>query len=505
MKNNLKRILSVLVASMMLVSFATACNNTTDKDDSSSSKDDTSSSSKDDSSSEEEDTPVEAPTVKMIAVGTGMPTNYTSWQEKTNAYLEENYNLKADVEIVSWADWDSRRSVVVNTGAEGYDLVFTNNNTFLSDVNLGVFADITDKIEPNMPGVMELYPSYMWEAVTVGGSVYGVPTYKDISSSEYIVYDVAMLEAVDMVEEAKNIHSLTDLTPIVKAVSEHLGGPSYPIHQNAGQMQLHYTLERFITNEIPVVLDKTSQTVLCALEAPVIVEQLNTIHEWYEAGYVNSDAAVLGESQHYKPISLSTGWSTAAQTVWGPQMNCEAVAYQYGESVVGTASILGSANCVTAGSKNQDAALQLLEVLNTDTYARDLFFYGEEGVNWDYTDAGRVHKNNTDWTMAGYTQATFFNVTPTDDVEINQWDEVKVLNEGAEASPILGFSFDSTGLENQVANVVEVWGRWQSEVYTGTLDPKEVLPQVIEELNAAGMQDIIEAGQTQVDAFIAAK
>ena len=61
----------------------------------------------------------------------------------------------------------------------------------------------------------------------------------------------------------------------------------------------------------------------------------------------------------------------------------------------------------------------------------DLFYYGEEGVNFEYTADGRVHKINNDWALAGYTQGSFFTVTTLDTDEFNQWDEVKALNEAA--------------------------------------------------------------------------
>ncbi len=495
MKTNLKRILSILCVAALLLTTVVACQKTESDSDSA--------SNSDSDSSEESSEPT---LVTMIAVGGGMPSNYDAWQTQVNDYLTENYNLQVDIEIVAWADWDSRRSVIVNTGAEGYDIVFTNNNTFLSDVSLGVFADISDLLEDNIPGILEMSPDYIWEAVSVNDGIYGVPTYKDISSTRYVVYDEAMLDAVDMWEEAAAAYEFADLTPIVTAISEYIDGPAFIMNQNSAGFTEHYTLERLVTNEMPIVYDQTTGLVGNLLESDIIVEQLTIAHEWYTAGIINSDAAVAAEVQDYSPVKIASGWSTAADTVWGPQMNCEAVAYQLGDTTVSTSSILGSINCITSGSSNKEAALQLLDAINTDVYVRDLFSYGVEGDNWDYTDDGEsVHKNNTDWTMAAYTQGTFFTITPTDDTEINQWDEVRELNENANASDLLGFTFDSTGLEDQIANCTEIWGRWQSEVSTGTIDPAVNLPTIIAELEASGLQDVIDAAQEQVDAFLATK
>ena len=47
----------------------------------------------------------------------------------------------------------------------------------------------------------ELYasvPEDYWKACEVGGRVYGVPTYKDSSQSEYVVWDKAKVEAAGL-------------------------------------------------------------------------------------------------------------------------------------------------------------------------------------------------------------------------------------------------------------------------------------------------------------------
>ncbi len=59
--------------------------------------------------------------------------------------------------------------------------------------------------------------------------------------------------------------------------------------------------------------------------------------------------------------------------------------------------------------------------------------------------------------MAGYTQGTFFNVTQTDDVDFNQWDEVEELNEKATPSEMLGFNLDTSNIETELANCRAVY------------------------------------------------
>ena len=107
--------------------------------------------------------------------------------------------------------------------------------------------------------------------------------------------------------------------------------------------------------------------------------------------------------------------------------------------------------------------------------------------------------------MAGYTQGTFFTVTQQDTDTVNKWDEVKELNENAVPSVLLGFTFDTSNIEDQLSNCTEVWLRYKSEVLTGVRDPKEAVPEIKEELMNAGFQDVLDEAQSQIDEFLANK
>ena len=94
-------------------------------------------------------------TLKWVAVGSGMPSNYDAWLAQINPYLEDKIGVNIDMEVISWGDWDTRRNVIVNTSGE-YDILFTNVNTYNNDVNTGAFLDITDMVKEAAP---ELYAS----------------------------------------------------------------------------------------------------------------------------------------------------------------------------------------------------------------------------------------------------------------------------------------------------------------------------------------------------------
>lgn len=244
-----------------------------------------------------------------------------------------------------------------------------------------------------------------------------------------------------------------------------------------------------------------SKTVVNPLDDEEILSNLDIVRKMYQEGIINGDAPTADDSSKYAMFFVAQGWSGAAKTTWGPNngiANCSAV--QYGNTVVSNTTVRGSINGIYSGCKHPDKALQLLNLVNTDSKVRDWFYYGAEGKDFEYTDDNKVHRLTTDWGMAGYTQGTFFNVTQTDDVDFNQWDEVEELNEKATPSEMLGFNLDTSNIETELANCRAVYEKYYSELFTGAQDPRELVKTIDAELETAGWETIREEAQKQIDA-----
>ena len=139
----------------------------------------------------------EVPTVKIITLGNGQPENYEAWITKLNEYVVEKIGAKLEVECIGWGDWGSRRSVIINTN-EAYDVIFGDSGNLRQDVAVGAYLDITDLLAENAPGLVDLIPGGYWDACRVNGRIYGVPTYKDSSITQYFVWDVEVLKELGL-------------------------------------------------------------------------------------------------------------------------------------------------------------------------------------------------------------------------------------------------------------------------------------------------------------------
>ena len=448
--------------------------------------------------------------LKWVTVGNGMPANYDAWKAAMDAYLEEKIGVHLDMEIIGWGDWDQRRNMIVSTN-EPYDIIFGNNGTFYNDVNMNAFVDLTDLLD-TVPALRDFIPSAYWEACKVNGGLYAVPTYKDSSATFFFVYDEGLAKAAGV--DYMNAHTLQDVEVCLEKMYETetenhpANTPVFYVHKG-GVDAVYGSKYDDISAGCPAIgvsYKNGKPEVVSVFEQDDVKADIATLQDMYKKGYINSDANILTEVPKYNPCGIGQGWPAAADTVWGPNMGiegleCEAV--QWGDTVLSNATVQGSLNSISAACKHPEKALQLLELVNTDSKVRDMLFYGLEGDNFDYTADGKVHKNNSEWSMAGYTQGTFFNVSLLDTETTNQWDEVKAQNESALPSPILGFSMNKEPISDELDAIIAIFTAWRPALMTGA-DPS-ALDNMLSEMKDAGMQNVIDEIQSQIDAWIAAK
>ena len=504
----LKKVLALGMAGVMALSLA-ACGGDTSTSTSGSTSTGTGETSTADG---------EVVNLTWVMVGNGQPSNYDAWLEQINPYLEEKIGVNIDVKVVAWDAWDQRRSTIVNTAGE-YDILFTNTNTYTNDVGIGAFYDITELLPEVAPDLWASIPEDYWDACRVNGQIYAVPTMKDSSISQYVVWDKGAMDAAGY--DGSTMQDLTDpeLTEALgsQELQDYLVANNYPTTawplSNSGATYLTFQYDTMGAGLIAmgVKYNDTEGKVVSIFEQPDIMEYLDLLREWYNAGIINADANVKGEENAYKPAAIAQGWPLAAVTTWGPNMGVEeAVAYQWGPTIVSNDSVRGSLNCISNNCPNPEKALEFLQLVNTDSYVRDLLYYGVQGDDWDYTDETHewVHKNNANWTMAGYTQGSFFTVTPTDDFDFNQYDQVAELNAAAEPSVLLGFSMDTTPVADNLAQCIAIAESYKSELLTGACGdfdtPEEMVADMVAKMNELGFQEIMAEAQRQVDEFLAA-
>ena len=231
---------------------------------------------------------------------------------------------------------------------------------------------------------------------------------------------------------------------------------------------------------------------------------LKHMHKWYSDGLINPDAATTDQGPQWCVLSSGQGFP-GAEVSWASGRGADVYAEPFIGPLYSTTSILGSVNAISAASKYKSEALKYLEFVNTDETMRNLLAYGIEGQDYTMNEDGTITRAENCYSPATYAQASYFTLYPVAPNAADQWDKVEEWNETAESSVLLGFNFDRTNVETQIANCSLVMDRYKKELYTGTRDPEEAVPALYADLEKAGLEDIRAEYQAQVDAFLASK
>lgn len=451
-------------------------------------------------SSEKDDD--ETVTLTWWQIGT-QPRNLEAAVEIMNAYSKEKINVEVDLKFADWGVWQDKISTMVNAG-EAWDIMFTNGGFYNSHVAQGAYADITDSVKTVTPDLYNFIPGTVWPGVTARGRVYGVPTYKDSAQTQYWIWDKELVEEYDL--DVEDLVTLAELDPVLREIQADVypNGEGYIFKIPQGGINghfMHYD-QPSVLEGLGVRYDDETMTVVNVYEQDDIMEDLKILHEWYNDGLVPVDVATLKEAPTGRiAIGSAQAFPGAEAGFAANRDGHEVIMQAWSETVISTGTILGSVNAISVASPYQEEALKYLELVNLDPVFRNMYAYGIEGENFKDNGDGTVTKLNDTWSAPGYSQATFFTMSPIAPNSPDQWTMVKDQMNSAVPSVLLGFVFDPTSVETEIANCKSVLERYKFDLFSGTADPTELVPIIYEEMEKVGYGDLVDELQAQIDAW----
>ena len=254
------------------------------------------------------------PVITWYQVGGGQPKDIEAWNEIVNPYLEKKIGVHLNMQVVDWGSWGDRRTMLVQTN-EDYDIIFTDMSTYVNNISMGAFADLTELIK-DTPGITDLIPEEYLKACMIDGKLYGIPAYKDSSMTNFFVWTKSEVEEYypDYAED----HTLADIDAGLRAVKEGTGVTPLMLNKDGISCIVGNMYDNFGTGlpAIGVSYFDGSNKIVPVFEQEDILEQLRLLHTWYNDGLINSDANTLDSFQGYCSLGVSQGWP-GASVGWG--------------------------------------------------------------------------------------------------------------------------------------------------------------------------------------------
>ena len=538
-----RRIMSLLLASVMTASMLTGCGQ--DASNAGASVSGTPEASQETQKSEESTAPAEKEELVELSfyMNNGPVNDQERILEKANAIIGEKINAKLNLIMVDGSTYAEKMNLMINSG-DAWDLCFTANwggINFFENAAKGAYADLTELIPQYAPETYARIPEGLWDGVKVDGKIYALVNYQQwgVAQRKGFRFRKDIVDELgfdwESVKGMKTIEAMEKIGPFLgEALEKHPEMIGWETSSNYS----------FFANE-PIMWDMEAvgdvatpgwvryddpDTVINQFATDEFAQFCDVMREWYDKGYVRKDGATVKDTTPDRKAAkfvaeIANGWPDSIDfpgnadnekmSMCTPDI-APAVAVSTTRTVIPAGAGPTAAVAINSQSPNVVKALELMELLNTDDELYLLLTQGEEGVDYVYDEEGNVslvegkyNFNYNEWQIGqsyspDFTRA-LYNRNEAGDKQKESQTIVFDADRKADVSPVTGFTFDPSPVKTQMANCASVITEMVPALSSGSVDPAKSLPEFLQRLETAGINDIIAEKQTQLDAWKATK
>lgn len=451
-------------------------------------------------------------TIKIMVYGDSETAECEKISQAISEITREKINADVEITRVGFGSFDTQLNLALSS-TEELDLFIPMSLSISSLVNNGQILPLNDLLENYGKEMYEQIPESDWRCVSIGEEIYKVPNNKEKAS------DYGFLMRKDILEETgmklEDIRDFDGLHVLLAKVKE-LHPDMYPVVPDYSQVFKTMPYDNLGDNlgVLDLWTDPTSTTVVDKAQTPSFKKWCEMIYSWVQEGLVMPDAASNSESgpsiiKSGKGFGYFSHMKPGYETEQGASAGHEMVSWKFREGISSTGGV-SIGWCINNNSGDPERAMAFLNLMYTDPEISNLCINGIEGIHYEFKDQAQGiigYPEGVDATSVGYQRLAWAwpneiisYVWETDEPDI--WQQLEEFNANAADSPAKGFSYDNASVLNQVTACTNVNNKYLAAVTGGSLNPDEALPQYIEELKAAGIDDIIKEKQKQLDEWL---
>lgn len=500
-----KRILAAMLTLSMVVSM-TACGNS----DAGGSKD----SAKNNGNGDE------PYTVTMVLNGSTQPDEERI-EQKINEILEPELNANLDIVVLPWASASQQLQLMLS-GDEKIDVFYTQATNAVQYMNAGQIVDMSELIDKYGTNIKQIYGEDIAKINQIEGFVYGVPNQIERGSIPAIFMRKDLVEKYNI--DTTQIKEPKDLESVFETVKA--GEPDMTMLYSSSENDASATrLFRGDTlsdnNYLGVLMDQTNSTKLENFFATDWFKDTTTmLHNWYQKGYISQDAGTNTENWrtvckagNLFSLFFSYHPGTPVEFESSTGYDFEIVPF-YNEPIINSSSYNGVTFSIAQNSENPEKTMEVLDYIYGSSEIMNLLNWGEQDKDYVIEDADNgiinfpegITSDNAGYNLnLGWELPNQFIAYKWTGSDPQLWEKMEEFNGSAKSSKAVGFLFDSSNCSSEIAALSNIVKQYSGALYSGSGDPDELIPELLEALDDAGINEVIQAKQEQLDAFLAAK
>ena len=444
--------------------------------------------------------------LKYYTIG-APPKDLAIVNEKINEYTKEKINAELEINFIDWGDYTEKMQMKSNSGEE-FDLAFTCSWAYDYQMNArkGAFLDITDMIQEYGKDMLEVIHPQFIEGNKIDGKLYAVPTNKELGQQRVLRWNKKYVDKYNIdITKYTTFESLEPVFAEIKA-----GEPSLKTILRPPSPDTELALDLSLNGAIAFDMEAADPKFEIKYENEKYKQFLDTMRKYYEAGYIRSDQVAYwasGSSEEDKSGEWVVDVATTqpyADYLWSSGLGYEVVSQPMTVPYTLNTSVSGSMVAVSSTSKNPERAVMFLNLLNTDEYLRNLVNYGVEGTHYTKLDGPYIEQTQQgvdNYNVPAFSLGNVFLTYMLPGTPEDKWEKFEEFNDSSVPSKMLGFSFDSAPVKNEIATINSVTEEFNNALVSGSVNPNEHLPKAVEKLKAAGIDKVIAEMQKQYDAW----
>ncbi len=436
-------------------------------------------------------------------------------EEAINAITVPEINCKIDLQFV-WIDEIVNTTSMAVAGGEKIDLVHVATvNSLSSLVGSDILYDMnTDNLLQNRGAKLVELMGDLMETGNVDGKQLAVPAQSMNANANGFAYNKTLTDKYNITVPEKG--TMDDLEKLLYDFKEATAGTEdekvMPFYVGQGQLNYLYWLvgyEGFGSEcSYGAILDGGT-TIENIYASEMFEEFCLRAYKWRQDGLIGGDPTDTNTAQSYansgQLLTMVASINEKQRATYGAQNPDELGWCVLVEPRINTAAVTEYMWGIASNSERPDKAMDMLNLIYSNTEVANLIKYGREGINYEKVSDKVIQVNGSYITLfyCGGNDREIYVESPAGDDYV---EKREAMEAEATTSQILGYMFDDSQFQTESSVIYSTILEYLPTLQNGMCESEDATKAYVEEfvqkLEANGINDVIAANQQQLNAWL---